>query len=107
MYDDRDQEKTLARQREWERQDKQERDDAVKALLQHKQGRKYLYWLLSVGKAIGHNAFTGNALSTSFNCGEQNVGQQIMAHIIEVDAKGFLTTLQEQEDERADRAATE
>src|SRR5690606_17637443 len=98
--------RTIARiQRRWEQEDKEARDSAVLALLQHRQGRKYLYWLLAEGKALGFNAFTGNALSTAFNCGQQQVGHFIMEHILAVSPDGFLTMLKEAENERSERAA--
>lgn len=81
-----------------EKQRKAQLDRAVKAMLQHEDTRAYLYWLLEIGKAIGINPFTANALTTSFACGEQNVGQQIMAHLIEVSPDGFIRVLKEQED---------
>lgn len=92
------------KQAEWSRKDKDDIDSFVRAAMQHGQGRAYLYWLLEVGHSIGENAFTGNALSTSFRCGEQNVGQQIMAHILEVAPDGFLSMLKEKQDERNRRA---
>lgn len=81
------------------RQRKLRLDDAVKALMQHQQGRDYLYWLLELC-GIGRNPFTANALTTSFSCGELNVGQQIQAHIIEVAPEGYLQMLREREEER-------
>jgi hypothetical protein len=72
----------------------------VQAMLLHRSTRKYLYWLMDIGKAIGQNAFTADALTTAFQCGEQNVGQQVMAHLIEVAPDGFLALLKEVGDER-------
>ena len=69
---------------------------AVRGLLAEEHGRAYLFWLLEIGKAIGHNPATGNALTTHFGCGEMNVGQQIMGHIISVDPAGFMRVLEEQ-----------
>lgn len=90
-------------QRDWARQDKNERDAAVTALLQHRHGRKYLWWLLSTTKAIGVSPFTNNALATSFNCGEQNVGIQILQHILEVAPDGFIHMMKENADEQRAR----
>jgi hypothetical protein len=95
----------LRKQEQWKKQDKQALDNCVHALLQHQEGRAYLYWLLEIGRAIGQNPFTGNALTTSFECGQQNVGQQIMAHILEVAPDGFLKMLKEKQDERNRRTA--
>lgn len=74
-------------------------DDFVKAAFQHQQGREYFYFLLEIC-GIGKNPFTANALTTSFSCGELNVGQQIQAHIIEVSPDGYLQMLKEKEEER-------
>lgn len=105
IYDDKDQKRLNRKQLDRERKAKHELDAAVSSLLQHPHGRRYLFWLLDIGKAVGANPFTGHALSTSFSCGEQNVGQQIMAHILEVSPDGFLLMLKEREDEKREVAA--
>jgi hypothetical protein len=74
-------------------------DDFVKAAFTTQQGREYFYFLLEIS-GIGKNPFTANALTTSFSCGELNVGQQIQAHIIEVAPDGYLQMLKEREEER-------
>lgn len=79
---------------------KEYRDAALKALLQHRHGREYIWWLLELSM-IGDNAFASNALYTSFNCGQQNVGQQILAHMLEVDPTGYVELLKERNDEQA------
>lgn len=63
-------------------------------------GRKYLWWLLEITR-ITVNPHSGNALQTSFNCGEMNIGQQILAHIIEVDPAGYVRMQQENANEHA------
>lgn len=86
-----------------ERQRKLYIDDFVKAGLNTPQGRAYVYWLLEMSK-VNYQPFTGNALTTSFNCGEMNVGKQILAHIIEVAPDDYLKMLKErQEEELNDR----
>ena len=82
--------------------DKDTVDDAMRALLAHANGRKFLWNLLRIGK-VGVQPFTANALTTSFNCGEMNVGQQILDHIIEVDPAGYVQMMKESEDERSTR----
>lgn len=91
------------RQRTWDKQDKLERDAAISALMQHRHGRRYIYWLLEISRAMGSQPFANHALQTAFNCGEMNIGLQIMAHLQEVDAAGFLTMMREMGDERAER----
>jgi hypothetical protein len=102
-FDDKQAEALTRRQREWLKTDKRELDDAVKAMILHRATRRYLYWLLDIGKAIGQNAFTSEALTTAFQCGEQNIGNQVMAHLIEVVPDGFLELLKEMRDERTRR----
>ena len=84
------------------REDKARLDKAVKAMMQHADTRFYLNWLLEIGK-VGVQPFTNNALTTSFLCGEYNVGLQIFQHILEVDTAGYVQMRQEIEDERNTR----
>lgn len=78
--------------------DKQEIDNAVQTLLENYSGRKFLWHLLTISK-IGQNPHTGEALSTAFACGELNIGQQILAHIIEVSPSGYIQMQREQQEE--------
>lgn len=81
-------------------------DETVRVLLSVSRGRKYLWWLLTIGK-VGTQPFANNALQTSFACGELNVGQQILAHIISVDPAGYVRMMQENaENERSSNADT-
>lgn len=82
------------------------RDDFIKAAVQHRQGREYLYWVLELC-GMGRNPFTANALTTSFACGQLNVGQQIQAHLIEVAPDSFLAMLTEKEEERLNAARSD
>ena len=84
------------------RRDRARLDNAVKAMLTQPDTRFYLNWLLEISK-LGANPFTNNALTTAFTCGELNVGQQIFAHILEVDTAGYVRMRQEIEDERRNR----
>lgn len=82
------------------------RDEFIKAAVQHRQGREYIYWLLELC-GMGRNPFTANALTTSFACGQLNVGQQIQAHLIEVAPASFLQMLTEKEEERLNAARSD
>ena len=73
-------------------------DNFVSEAMKLREGREFFYWLLELGR-IGRNPFTANALTTSFNCGEQNVGLQIQAHIIATAPKDYLKMLTEKEEE--------
>lgn len=99
MDDERAEKKQADKLRAVARKQKDDIDDAVRALVQHSQGRQYIYWLLEIC-GIGRNPFTSNALNTSFACGQLNVGQQIQAHLIEVAPAAFLKMLAEKEEER-------
>lgn len=99
MGDERTEKKQNARLAAIAAKQKTDVDDAVRALVQHPQGRQYIYWLLEIC-GIARNPFTANALTTSFACGQLNVGQQIQAHLIEVAPAAFLKMLEEKEEER-------
>jgi hypothetical protein len=76
------------------RREQEERDSVVNVLLNDPKGREYLWWLLSITK-VNANPFSANALTTSFSCGEQNIGQQILAHILDVNPAGYVQMLKE------------
>ncbi len=99
MVDERAEKRQADKLRAISKKQKSDIDDAVTALVQHAQGRQYIYWLLEIC-GIGRNPFTPNALNTSFACGQLNVGQQIQAHLIEVAPAAFLKMLAEKEEER-------
>lgn len=100
MHDDVDQRREAKRASLAAKKEKAERDAAVSLLLTSPQGRRYLYWILEVSGAVGVNPFSSDSLVTAFRCGEQNIGQQVMAHIIDVSPEGFMTMLIERENER-------
>lgn len=93
----------IRRAAETRKQDKARLDNAVNAMLEHPDTRYYLNWLLEIGM-VGQQPFTANALSTSFNCGQLNIGNQILAHILEVNTAGYVRMRQEIEDERRTRS---
>jgi len=76
-------------------------DTATRALLTSPDGRSFLWWLLDITR-YGGTPWTTNALTTSFNCGEQNIGQQLLARLTSVDPEGFLNLLKERNDDRHD-----
>lgn len=86
----------------WQEQDNAEIDAAIGALLQHGGGRRYLWWLLQVGR-VGTQPYSQHALNTAFACGELNVGQQILERITSVSPEGYVTMMKEQADERRNR----
>ena len=94
--------KAQKRQREANRLNQLNKEKAVKGLYATREGRVYLRWLLEVSKAVGHSPFRSNPNETAFLCGENNVGLQLMAHMIETDPSAFAELLKETAD--ADRA---
>src|SRR5882724_266953 len=90
--------------RRWQKEDELKIDSAVRKAIVDSEGRKFLWWLLEIGR-IGLQPYANNALNTAFNCGEMNVGQRILDRIISVSPEGYLTMMKENEDERRARDA--
>lgn len=86
--------------------DRTMRELAVRGLLSSVEGRSYLWWLLEITR-YGVNPFAADAERTAFNCGEYNVGLQILAHILEVDPAGFIRLQQEKQDAARSRSKPE
>ena len=76
---------------------------ATSALLHSADGRAFIWWLLDITH-YGQTPWTTNALTTSFKCGEHNIGQQLLARMTTVDPEGFLSLLKEKND--AERSET-
>ena len=87
----------------WHKSDEKEIDSSIYALLEHRHGRRMLWWLLRIG-GIGGQPFATNALITAFNCGELNIGQQILARIITVSPEGYVKMMKENQDESRERS---
>jgi len=75
---------------------------AVKLLLSQPHGRKYLWRLLEWGK-VGAQPFNLDPNLTAFACGELNVGQQILSHMLSIDPMSYGTMQKEQVDEHTRR----
>lgn len=86
----------------WLQEDETAINSAINALLQHEQGRKFLWWILELGK-VHQQPFTGNALTTAFNCGEMNIGQQFLERVTRVSSVGYMNMMKEMADERTER----
>lgn len=97
--DERLEKKRFNRYRALEAQRRLRLDDFVRASMGLRQGREFMWWVLELAK-VGRNPFTANALTTSFNCGELNVGQQIQSHIMTVSPVDYLKMLQERQEEQ-------
>lgn len=70
-------------------------DKGIAEALDTPAGRKMLWWLLAISRAVGVNSFSADPYRTAFQCGEQNVGQQVLARITEVSPEGFLAMQKE------------
>jgi hypothetical protein len=89
---------------QWAEEDRLEIETQYRELLSTPRGRKFLFYLLGLTKFM-QNPFTGNALTTSFNCGEMSIGQRLMADITSVDPIGWSRMQQEVND--ADRTRSD
>ena len=65
---------------------------AIDHLMKTEAGGEFLWWLLSVGKALNYQPFNDSAARTAFACGEMQVGTQILARICAADP-AYLTRL--------------
>lgn len=75
---------------------------AMRALLSSIEGRALLWWLLRIG-GVGLQPFQGDPYKTAFNCGELNVGQQILAKVIETEPAGYVRLLEDQQNVERER----
>lgn len=70
-------------------------DTALAACLQSVTGRRLVTWLLQISY-VGRQPFApGAGDQTAFNCGELNVGQQILARILRVSPEAYIAMLKE------------
>lgn len=91
-------------QKQWAELDNEQIDAAIAALLEHRHGRRLLWWLLQIG-GVGGQPFARNALDTAFNCGTLNVGNQVLDRLIFVSPQGYVNMMKENADERSERDA--
>lgn len=99
-----DERKVRKLQRKHIEEDRRAREEGLRSLLQTYEGRRY-FWLLLEDCGVFRNPFTGNALTTSFNAGEQNVGQKLLAHLIQTAPETFTVMQKENADAQRHRAA--
>lgn len=101
-----EQARSVARlQKSFAKQDQLAIDDAIKGLLEEVRGRKFLWWLLKVGK-VNSQPFAIDSNVMAYQCGELNVGNTILARIVEVDPSGFMRLQQENYQNARDRTNT-
>lgn len=79
-------------------------DEGLKQTGRTIEGRAFLWNILRLTGAIGQNPYAGTPTDTAFRCGEQNIGQRLLAHIMEVDHTIYLMMMKENVNEwRTDR----
>ena len=101
-----DKRKELRKLRAVEKRIDTQTDTATSALLHSPDGRAFIWWILGITH-YGLTPWTTNALTTSFKCGEHNIGQQLLARMTSVDPEGFLSLLKEKNDERSETSRTD
>lgn len=94
QHEDREAKALKRKQEAHQRQVNIEIDAAIAHLLKMREGRRFLWWLLQIGK-VNQQPFTMDARTTAFNCGELNVGQQVLARITLVQPAGYLQMQEE------------
>lgn len=102
-YTEQDEKRQLKLQERFQNEDELARADALRALVGTAYGRKYLWWLLQIGKVGMQPMTSADPTLTAFNCGALNVGQQILAHLTEISPDGYLQMMKENADERSRR----
>lgn len=75
-----------------------DREKAINQLYASREGREFLWWLLELTQAFGHNPYRGTDRDTAFMCGVQNVGQQLLAHMMTSNPAAFTNMLLERSD---------
>lgn len=94
QHDDRTAAKQRRREEQLQRAVNLDIDAHVAQALASREGRRFLWWLLQIGK-VNMQPFTNNALTTAFACGELNVGQQVLARITQVHPAGYVQMQEE------------
>lgn len=102
-HDDKRAEVRERRIREYAKNDALEINAALERLLQQRDGRRLLWWLLEIGRVSGQ-PFRADPYLTAFGCGEMNVGNQIQARIIEASPTGYMNMQQEHADDDRTRS---
>lgn len=88
--------------RSWAKGDNDEIDSAIFTLLAERSGRRFLWWLLEIGK-VGTQPYAGNAIHTAFACGELNIGQKILDRLLATSPDGYVLMMKENADEYRER----
>lgn len=68
--------------------------EALRTIMSDPQSRFWVYCLLERCHPT-QNPFSSNALHTAFNCGEQNIGLQLLAELHNCSVDLYLTMMKE------------
>jgi hypothetical protein len=79
----------------FKRDDAEARRLALSALTEHEHGRRFLWWLFQIGKALNNQPFSPDPYVTAFGCGEQNVGNAILSELTIAAPKGLTRLMEE------------
>jgi hypothetical protein len=106
QHDDKQAERLNRELTKYQALDEAEIDTVIRQLLEEPKGQKFIWWLLQIGK-VGVQPFSTERSITDFQCGELNVGQQMLARLIDVNPMGFaqMQLKRKQEDEYRHAAA--
>lgn len=69
----------------------------LKWLMAHVQGRRVMWWLLGLTGTFRNAFVPGDQGSTTFRCGEQNIGQRLIAEIHEQCPEKYDVMVKEQQ----------
>lgn len=106
QHDDRVAEAQTRRAKERAKTRNVQIDSSIRKILSDSEGRRFLWWLLEIGR-VNAQPFTTNAITTAFNCGELNVGNQVLARIVEVDPASYVRMQMEQIDDHRELGDTD
>lgn len=80
-------------------------EDDFKELMQHPWGRRLMWRLLGM-TGVYRNPFVGSREATDFRCGEQNIGQMLMADIHELCPEMYHVMVKEQQSDGRRKSAS-
>ncbi len=67
----------------------------VEALMQHEDGRRWIYELLERCHIFGNPLVRGDAYATHFNIGEANIGRIVLADVVAAAPDQYVLMCQE------------
>jgi hypothetical protein len=99
QHDDIDTRNMVKTQRQSSFHKKQSRLAAVRQLLSVREGRELIWHLFQI-TGLHTTPFNLDSNVTAFKCGELNIGNQILALVIEANPEGYITLMKDQANDR-------